>query len=448
VGFISLLTIPNSGGTGQANVAYARAVSFSVSGINANLRVQNAVGVHTVSGWAGSVGTASGADRAYAVLNEDANTVIQTAGNINLIGTTKGITFGDGSFQATAASAFTGDLAGRDLVDSSNYRVMSTAYPVSIPSSTLNNNSYSSYVKNKPVYVLGVLQSPPAAASTVDGANIVLTSSQVVGFNQMANIQLATNSTGSGSRNTVGAHFLTTVTPAVTGMTNNDRVRAVTGQLDVNLDGKTWGTIGTQTGSQGATTLAGMNAMVNIMGSGSVGASLSGFFGTTVTPGSGGLANVSYATSMFGFLTASALGSSGATGQANVTYSRMVSGSVVGLSANLRVQNAVGIHTPSAWAGSVGTASGADRAYVLLNEDTTTELSTAGNILLPTSGKGIIFSNGSFQKAAGQVGSYANTALPTGSAGMMISVSTNGGRIAYWDTTNSRWSYVKDDTAV
>ena len=36
----------------------------------------------------------------------------------------------------------------------------------------------------------------------------------------------------------------------------------------------------------------------------------------------------------------------------------------------------------------------------------------------------------------------------TGSAGWHASVSDNSGKIAYWDTTNSRWSYIKDDSAV
>jgi len=39
----------------------------------------------------------------------------------------------------------------------------------------------------------------------------------------------------------------------------------------------------------------------------------------------------------------------------------------------------------------------------------------------------------------------------TGAAGWQISISDstgNGGRMAYWDTTNSRWNYVSDDTAV
>jgi len=39
----------------------------------------------------------------------------------------------------------------------------------------------------------------------------------------------------------------------------------------------------------------------------------------------------------------------------------------------------------------------------------------------------------------------------TGAGGWQVSISDstgNGGRMAYWDTTNSRWNYVSDDTAV
>jgi hypothetical protein len=39
----------------------------------------------------------------------------------------------------------------------------------------------------------------------------------------------------------------------------------------------------------------------------------------------------------------------------------------------------------------------------------------------------------------------------TGQAGWQISISnspTAGGRMAFWDTTNSRWSYISDNSAV
>ncbi len=46
---------------------------------------------------------------------------------------------------------------------------------------------------------------------------------------------------------------------------------------------------------------------------------------------------------------------------------------------------------------------------------------------------------------------YASGSVPgTGVVGQLIAISdsTPGGKMAYWDTTNSRWSYVSDDSAV
>lgn len=45
----------------------------------------------------------------------------------------------------------------------------------------------------------------------------------------------------------------------------------------------------------------------------------------------------------------------------------------------------------------------------------------------------------------------ANIANIVGSVGQMVAISdspTVGGRLAFWDTTNSRWSYVSDNSAV
>jgi hypothetical protein len=39
----------------------------------------------------------------------------------------------------------------------------------------------------------------------------------------------------------------------------------------------------------------------------------------------------------------------------------------------------------------------------------------------------------------------------TGSVGQVIAINNslgNAGKLAYWDTTNSRWSYVDDNSAV
>ena len=86
-GIMSFLTLQSTAGTsGKANVVYGRMISPSISGFSANLTIQNLIGLHTYSGWAGTVGTTTGAGKAYSVLNEDASTVIQTNGNVVVTG--------------------------------------------------------------------------------------------------------------------------------------------------------------------------------------------------------------------------------------------------------------------------------------------------------------------------------------------------------------------------
>jgi hypothetical protein len=46
------------------------------------------------------------------------------------------------------------------------------------------------------------------------------------------------------------------------------------------------------------------------------------------------------------------------------------------------------------------------------------------------------------------VGNYASGSLPSGAVGSVIAINNAGGKLAYWDTTNSRWSYVFDNSAV
>ena len=104
----------------------------------------------------------------------------------------------------------------------------------------------------------------------------------------------------------------------------------------------------------------------------------------------------------------------------------------------------------SGWAGTgVTSTSTAQARYAVLNEDAYSVIQTNANVNFSSTTAGITFGDGSFQKSAGTVPGYNSTAVPgTGTLGQMISIISNGGKIAYWDTINSRWSYVKDDTAV
>jgi hypothetical protein len=120
--FTNLLS--TAGATAKANVVNARLVAGFISGFSSNLTVQNAIGLHTYNGWAGSgaVGTANNPTTGrWAVLNEDANSVIQTNGNVLFSNAgTAGSTFTVNSRFANIASTvnFTGQVNG--LVQKAN----------------------------------------------------------------------------------------------------------------------------------------------------------------------------------------------------------------------------------------------------------------------------------------------------------------------------------------
>ena len=83
-GAVYLMQFNTAGGGATAStITNARFVGGSITG-SGNLVITNAIGLHTHSGWAGTgaSGTGTAAANRYAVLNEDANTAIQTNGII------------------------------------------------------------------------------------------------------------------------------------------------------------------------------------------------------------------------------------------------------------------------------------------------------------------------------------------------------------------------------
>jgi len=429
--------------------------------------------------WANGTPYSTGGSSGVSQIVAGTNVTISPAGGTGVV--TINATSGGGG------GSFSGNLAGNILYDSVNLRTFANAYPLSTPDASIVNNTYSAYLQYPPVYTAGVVQQPPVANATTGGTSIVTTSSQTVGLAVSSNIALQSGyGYGSQNRNTVGTVMSMTVTPVTANtMANQDRVRSVNAILDVPLSGKTWGQMNTN--SQNATTLAGINGFVNLNGSGSAGPVVGGAYGTFITPGSGNIANVQYATSLVAFHTMNTTGTTPGTGQANVVYMRGISPSFSGFSANNVVQNAVMVHTYSGWAGTtigVGSTNGAWRAYALLNEDAQTTIQTNGNVLINNGGSGTTTSiysktislgsggttstiniggsgtttnltGNTIQNGANtffQVSTYSASPLRTytGSVGQIVAVidSTPGGRLAFWDSTNTRWSYVSDNSAV
>ena len=335
--------------------------------------------------------------------------------------TTNGYFWANGTAYSTASGAstpaFSGNLAGNVLYDGINGFVTANAYPFSAPDTSVGSSYWNLYYQNpKPVYSGGVLQ-PPSPS----GLNGILVNSQHV-----ANIAMAH---ASSTQTVIGNSNYIQVWPGNSGtnMTNNDRVRALNGIAEVNLQGGTWGTMSSS--SQSTALIAGMNGFASITGTGQLASTVGQFAGAQVVP-KGGSANVQYATAVLGSVTFAANAVNNYT-TSNIGYARLFAGTI-GPTGNLVMTNAVGLHTVSGWAGSGSVVT--NQRYVLLNEDAATILQTNGNIVFASgSAKGIVFQDGSYQTTAATSGttySNANVAsyLPTSSVnfgGNILTVTGN-----------------------
>ena len=363
------------------------------------------------------------------VVNNGATDAMTIAANgATLIGnviTTSGVYWANGAaYSSGGGAAFSGNLAGNILYDSVNYRTFANAFPLSTPDATIPGNDFSSYAVYKPVYTSGVLQQPPLANATTGGSGIVSTSSQVITAYESANVALQSGyGFGGQNRNTVGSFFSTVITPVTANtMSNNDRVRAVSVSTQLNLANVTYGTM--TSASQNATTISSINAFNNITGNGAVGPAIGGSYGNFITPSATGTANVQYATGIMSFLTFQT--TAGTSGLANVVYARGLAPFITGQSANLTVQNAVGLHTYSGWAGSgtVGTTGNPTTGrYAVLNEDANTTIQTSGNITFSGSAGYLVATTANTRLGpfAETVGTFAGT---SGTVTVNVGIST------------------------
>jgi hypothetical protein len=126
-GVLAFTNLLNTAGTtAKANIVNARLVAGFVSGFSSNLTVQNAIGLHTYNGWAGSgaVGTANNPIVGrFALLNEDANTTIQTNGNVVL---NSNISLGTGQLVTYREKVFAlGNVSGAVAISITNGPVQS-----------------------------------------------------------------------------------------------------------------------------------------------------------------------------------------------------------------------------------------------------------------------------------------------------------------------------------
>jgi len=311
----------------------------------------------------------------------------------------------------TSTASFTGNLAGNVLYDGINNAIIANAYPFSTPSQSVGGSYYTTYLlQNKPVYSNGVLQ-PPTATSA---------GGQPVTADLMSNVALQSNYGVGGFKGSYNLINYMQVWPTTANSMNaNDRVRGGLNAVEVNLNGKSWGT------NAGAynTSAVGQQGVASIIGTGSINQAVGAFGQVQVVPAQGS-ANVAYSSGMFSTITYTANASN------NYSISVMgnaslFSGCIAATSGNLTITNAQGVFLPGGWAGT----SGINNRYSLRSEDINTVLLHAGNIVLQSgTGAYLVFADGSSQNSAGLTAS--GLATVTSNFGGNISTVSGNARIA------------------
>ena len=238
---------------------------------------------------------------------------------------------------------------------------------------------------------------------------------------------------------------------ATENMLNNDRWRGQAADLDVALNTFTWGTM--STASRNAPILVGQQGACTIGTSGSVSHAVGQSGIVAVNPAASSTITVQYATGQFV--------SMGITGQgtgavANITNARLLGGALFSGNTSITghaITNAMGLHITDGWATMTGVT--ITNKYAILNEDSGSTIQTNGNLdvtgttTVGTLNTGNVSTTGNLSVSAVMtVGNYASGSLPSGAVGSVIAINDAGGKLAYWDTTNSRWSYVFDNSAV
>jgi len=345
-----------------------------------------------------------------------------------------GIQANIGAFETYANTAitnayFSGNLLGNTLTDSISQRIFANASPQS------------------PQYFRGGSYFGNAAASAYSGP-ISYTGSNIVTSSGVSALQVQANLTmqsAYGTSRTVYGQAVLAQLFGITAntMTNTDRIRALSGVAEVYPQGLTWGTMNSV--SQNAFTIGGTNGIVNAVGTGNVSALVGQIGVAYVAPDQGSL-NAQYVTGSFNQIGYN-LSNATNRGASYITYARLFTGAISsGGQANLVIINSIGLHTHPYWHANV---SATTNRWAVLNEDTTSTIQTSGNIVISAS-------TGTPKSGFMQFGVYPNASLPAvGVAGQVIAISdpantavNPAGSLAYWDTTNNRWSYVATNTVV
>ena len=332
-----------------------------------------------------------------------------TVGNTATVGnliTTNGVYWANGAaYSSGSGSSFTGNLAGSTIYDGVNNRIFANAYPLSTPAATWSGNVFTNQIAVKPTYTGTNTLQPPSTGNQIG---------QVVGEIVSGNIGYQSRyGTQTSSQSLMG--YLQSWPVTANTMNANDRIRAVQGINEVNLNGTTWGVMNTT--SNTAVTLVGTGGLSQIVGSGQTATAIGALGAVIVIPVTGS-ANIQYATN---FMATTSYNATNAYTASNIAYARMLGGTLQ-QTGNLTITNAVGLHTTTGWAT-------ATNKYAVLNEDAGSVIQSAGNIVANT-GAYFVGDGTYLVNLPVQTGTYSNTNvaayLPTYNANIGSSYSTPG----------------------
>ena len=375
------------------------------------------------------------------------------------------------------APIFVGNLAGNVLYDGIYKRANIQAYPINYIQNQTTSYYQSSFLNSgNPVY---------------DASNLLYANATVSGTTQ-ANVTLRT--AASPPQQTFGFQEQFQVFAANTSMVNGDRVRGMGSSLEiftkpngtvngvwsnyVAFTGTQYPSFSQQNASQ-TPVLAAHQAYMGISGTGNVYTAAGLYVSSTLNPSNGNInMNIQQGLSI-------GLGWVGAIGQTSQTAGKIdvirginvsaargatTGGANATVAALQTIVHAQGMYFQANWhtTGNLGaTPTGMIRS--IQNEDPLTELYNAGNVIIggnliqtgsantvTFSGPTIVNNSVTINGATSllQVTTYTVTALNaiTGVSGQVAAVSNgtakNGGQLAYWDTTNARWSWFDTNLAV
>ena len=299
------------------------------------------------------------------VVNNGATDAMTIATNntvlVSNIASSNGYFWANGTAYSTGSgggSSFSGNLLGNTLTDSVNGRILANASPQQAIT------QISTYTQG-----VGVTTAPSYTGANLNPGNSTLS------LVSSANVNFLT-SWAAGTRTTVGTNTYLglTATSANTAMNANDRFRALAGGVDLNMNGKSWGTLTSTMNTLFPILINGQT--MNVYGTGTAGQLAGISDAITITPVNGSI-NAQYATAYNGTISYSTAG--GGYTASNIAYARLYTG-FVSPTANLTVGNAIALHTSSGWTSS--NVSLVTNAYAVLNEDTRTVIQTNGNVVV------------------------------------------------------------------